>query len=213
MPLRNASSQNSVSVWLDALRSSDENAAQKLWERYFQRIERLAAKKLQRRYNRVFDEEDVAISAFRSLLIGIRGGRFPDLHDRDNLWALLVVITARKVSHRVRDERALRRGGGRVYGESVLGHERLGPDPETDDKANIGRVIGSAPSPEFALEVAEEAEALLDRLEDASLRQVALLRLEGYSNKEIAGLAGCALRTVERRLALIRKIWSDRKEG
>jgi hypothetical protein len=47
---------------------------------------------------RVADEEDVALSAFDSFCAGAERGRFPDLKDRDNLWALLVTITARKAA-------------------------------------------------------------------------------------------------------------------
>jgi DNA-directed RNA polymerase specialized sigma24 family protein len=56
--------------------------------------------------------------------------------------------------------------------------------------------------------VAENCIRLLDRL-DPALRQIAQLRLDGYTNIEIATRLGCALRTVERRLELIRRIWNE----
>jgi DNA-directed RNA polymerase specialized sigma24 family protein len=49
---------------------------------------------------------------------------------------------------------------------------------------------------------------LLERL-DSELRNVALRKVEGYSNEEIAAQLGCGLRTVERRLRLIRGIWEQ----
>ncbi len=42
------------------------------------------------------DEEDVAVSALRSFYSGVAAGRFPQLEDRHNLWALLAKITACK---------------------------------------------------------------------------------------------------------------------
>ena len=39
------------------------------------------------------------------------------------------------------------------------------------------------------------------------VRRVALLRMEGYSNDQIAERLGCGLRSVERKLARIRKRW------
>ena len=48
---------------------------------------------------------------------------------------------------------------------------------------------------------------------DGRRRSIALRRLEGYENAEIARELGCALRTVERRLALIRQIWEQRDEA
>jgi DNA-directed RNA polymerase specialized sigma24 family protein len=41
------------------------------------------------------------------------------------------------------------------------------------------------------------------------LRQVARLRLEEYTNGEIAGRLGCSERTVERKLVLIRGFWEE----
>ena len=40
------------------------------------------------------DEEDAALSAFVSFCTAAGEGRFPDLPDREELWRLLVVITA-----------------------------------------------------------------------------------------------------------------------
>jgi DNA-directed RNA polymerase specialized sigma24 family protein len=51
------------------------------------------------------------------------------------------------------------------------------------------------------------ARRLLEVLPDEALRQVALLKLEGYTNEEIAGQKDCAPQTVGRWLALIRKTW------
>jgi DNA-directed RNA polymerase specialized sigma24 family protein len=50
---------------------------------------------------------------------------------------------------------------------------------------------------------------LLDdpQLEDLKLRLVALMKMQGYTNVEIAAKLGCALRSVERKLRLIRTQW------
>ena len=66
-------------------------------------------------------------------------------------------------------------------------------------------VIGREPSPEFAAQVTEECERLLSLL--PAYRQIALWKMEGYTNDEIAGKLDCAVPTVERRLRLIRKTW------
>ena len=65
------------------------------------------------------------------------------------------------------------------------------------------------PTPAFAAQVAEECRRLLERLDSAELRDVALRKVEGYGNEEIATQLGCGLRTVERRLRLIRGIWEQ----
>jgi DNA-directed RNA polymerase specialized sigma24 family protein len=58
----------------------------------------------------------------------------------------------------------------------------------------------------LAAQVVEEYQRLLGGLGDAALRSVAVWKLEGYTNKEIAGRLGCSEPTVERRLRLIRKM-------
>src|SRR4051812_20120134 len=91
--------QGSVSRWLSDLKAGDHAAAQPLWDRYFDRLVRLARAKMKaaRGAAAVADEEDAALSAFDSFCAGADRGRFPQLADRDDLWRLLVVITARKV--------------------------------------------------------------------------------------------------------------------
>lgn len=63
------------------------------------------------------------------------------------------------------------------------------------------------PSPEFAVELAEEYHRLLDALGDDELRRVAVRKVEGYSNQEIADEIRRSVATVERKLRLIRQIW------
>ncbi len=194
----------SVTRWIDDLKAGDVAAAQPLWERYFTRLVQLARAKLRatRKGSPVEDEEDAALSAFNSFCEGAARGRFPLLTDRDDLWRLLVVITARKACAQVQRRTRQKRGGGHVLGEADLAGE--------GDALPVGldHVIGEAPTPEFAAMVAEEYERLLQALDDDGLRQVALDRMEGYTNDEIAARLGCARRTVARRLELIRTIWA-----
>src|SRR5207237_8589108 len=106
---RPMASKGSVTRWVGQLQAGDQEAAQHLWERYFRRLVGLARRKLRDAPRRAADEEDVALSAFDSFCRGAQRGRFPQLLDRDNLWRLLVVITARKASCHLRAERRLKR--------------------------------------------------------------------------------------------------------
>src|SRR5262245_21631182 len=117
---RPMSSDESVSQWIDRLRGGDAAAAQQLWERYLQRLGGLARKKPQGLTRRSADEEDVALSAFDSFCRGAGDGRFPQLLDRDNLWRLLVTITARKAYQLVLREGRQKRGGNAVLDEAAL---------------------------------------------------------------------------------------------
>ena len=195
----------SVTLWIDRLKAGDPDAAHKLWERYFRRLVGLARKKLRAAPRRAADEEDVALSAFDSFCRGAEQDRFPQLNDRLDLWQLLVLLTARKASDLAQHERRQKRGGGAVLDEAAL------PDPAGSSarEAPLEQVEGPEPTPAFAAQVAEECRRLLERLDSPELRSVAQRKVEGYGNEEIAAQLGCGLRTVERRLRLIRSIWEQ----
>ena len=195
----------SVTQWIDRLKAGDPDAAQKLWERYFRRLVGLARKKLRAAPRRAADEEDVALSAFDSFCRGAEQDRFPQLHDRLDLWQLLVLLTARKASDLAQHERRQKRGGGAVLDEAAL----PGPADSSAQEAALEQIEGPEPTPAFAAQVAEECRRLLERLDSPELRSVALRKVEGYGNEEIAARLGCGLRTVERRLRLIRSIWEQ----
>jgi RNA polymerase sigma factor (sigma-70 family) len=193
------SSNGTVTFWIGQLKAGDEQAAQKLWDGYFAQLVNLARAKLRGAQRRVADEEDVALSAFDSLCRGAERQRFPKLDDRNDLWQLLVMITARKAIDLRQHENRQRRGGG------------LAPVGPGHDEANLlEQIIGREPTPDFALQVIEESQHLLAGLDDAELRKIAVWKMEGYTNEEIAERLGVAPRTVERRLRLIRSLlWSQ----
>jgi DNA-directed RNA polymerase specialized sigma24 family protein len=197
------SSDGSVTHWLEGVREGDSLAAQRLWERYFPELVRLAREKLGGTPRRVADEEDVALSAMDSFFQAAQAGRFPNLADRHDLWRLLLRMTARKVVDLERYEARDRRGGGRVRGESALDRSGAGWG-----ECALARVIGDTPTPEFAAMMAEQCRRLLDQLRDPELQTLAMAKMEGYTNKEIAEQMDCSVRRVERRLNLIRKKWT-----
>jgi DNA-directed RNA polymerase specialized sigma24 family protein len=198
------SSGDSVTQWIAQLRAGDPAAAQKLWERYFRRLVGLASKKLQGMPRRAADEEDVALSAFHSFCRGATQGRFPQLDDRDNLWALLVTLTERKAFQQTLRENRRKRGGKAVLDEAALA------GAADSSPGGLAELLDREPTPEFAAQVAEECRRLLGLL-DPELQAVAQAKMEGHTNKEIADQLGCVVRSVERRLRVIRTLWS--KEG
>jgi DNA-directed RNA polymerase specialized sigma24 family protein len=199
------SSSGSVSIWIAELKAGDSLAAQRLWEGYFPRLVGLARKKLREMPRRVADEEDVALSAFDSFFSGARAGRFPCVTGRDDLWPLLVTITARKALQLLRRQGRQKRGGGAVRGDSAF----QGAPVAGEDEPGLEQVVGSEPTPEFAAQMAEECQRLLGALSAGDLREVAVWKMEGYSNEEIAAKLNCVPRTVERKVALIRTLWEQ----
>ena len=126
--MMNAREGGSITGWLGNLKDGDQAAAQPLWEHYFSKLVTVARTKLRRmrRTTADQDEEDAALSAFNSFCAGAARGKFPQLADRDDIWRLLVVITARKAMAQANREGRQKRGGGRVVEEAVLFRARAG---------------------------------------------------------------------------------------
>jgi RNA polymerase sigma factor (sigma-70 family) len=187
-------SQGSVSGWLHELKEGREGAAQELWDRYFAQLMRVARHHLHG-MSREADEEDIALSAFKSTLLGLQNDRFPDLTDRTGLWPLLVTITARKATNEIR--RQLTKKRARASEESI---------------ADVQMIVGNEPSPEFALQLAEAIESLVAALGDKTLRTIAQRKLEGYTNEEIALELDVSTRTIVRKLLRVRQEWQEAEQ-
>jgi RNA polymerase sigma factor (sigma-70 family) len=198
----------SVTRLADQLRSDDvatrDEAARQIWQRYFPRLMELACKHLAPRVRRREDEEDVLQSMYKSFCLRLGRGDFA-LGDRTDLWRLLVTMTLNKARGAATRQRRHRRDYRR--------EEDAGPAGADDSLAPEGpfaRMEQSEPTPAEAAALSEELERRLESL-PPDLRRIALWKLEGFTSAEIAepDRLDCAERTVERKLALIRKKWEE----
>jgi len=194
----------SITRWIDLLKQGEDEAAARLWRAYFGPMVELARRKLGASARRGADEEDVALSAFKSFCLGAREGRFGQLADRSSLWPLLVSITVHKSVDLVRRETRAKRGGGATSVELPAGSA-----DQTDDALAL---LSREPTPEFAAQLSDELERLLGKLSatgDEQLGRIALWRMEGDSTVDIAIRLGCVRRTVERKLQVIARLWEE----
>jgi DNA-directed RNA polymerase specialized sigma24 family protein len=181
------SSDHSITRLIQVVRlglDGESEAQERLVGQFFTRLTALARKKLGgvRGYE---DEHDVAVCAMKSFFHGVKRGEFTQLTDRDSLWALLAVITLNKATSTQRRQFAAKR----------------------DIRRNLSlqEKLREGPSDEFLDSVFQEGNRLLDALAANSLRTVAQMRMEGYSNEEIADRIGRSVKTVERKFRLIRQ--------
>jgi RNA polymerase sigma factor (sigma-70 family) len=182
-------------VLLERYRGGDEQAAEELFARYFERLAALARGRLSARLARRTDPEDVALSAYRSFFVEAREGRYT-LGRGGDLWRLLSSIAVNKLLKRARHERAARRS---FEAEVPL------------DGCEEGRLVGcrSDPTPEDAAALSDELERVFSLL-DPFGRRVLELRLQGLQVAEIAEDAGRSERSVRRALAEIRELLAGR---
>jgi RNA polymerase sigma factor (sigma-70 family) len=201
----------SVTRLIRLLRSDDaaerDLAARLIWRRYFRDLLELARNNLDRRIRRREDEEDVLQSMYKSFCLRQRRGEF-DLAGRDALWNLLVTITLRKARNAAKKQARDRRD---------IAREVTITDRDDAESAHwaLEQMDAAGPSPAEAALLNEALERRLEALADPELRRIALLRLEGYTNREIADLHNCTERSIERRMERIRSKWTsydDRSE-
>lgn len=192
----------SVTGWLAALRNGESIAAQKCWEAYYSRLVNLARVKLSDKKRTLQGPEDVALSALKSFCLGAEQGRFPRLDDRHDLWQILVMLTKRKAID------ALRR-------ESCRPDLVPLPRPHVENSTgglSIDDIIADEPTPQSIVALAEERQRLLAMLPDDLCRQVAELKLQNYTNVEIAAKLDRSVATIERKLDLTRRHWEKAHE-
>ena len=191
---------HSITRFIGQLKAQDPQAAGEIWQRYFQRLLPLARARLRALTDRSVDEEDILQSVFDRFFRAAQEDRFARLHDRDDLWQILLMLTERKVAEQFRRSQAQKRGAGRVVTAADAGELGDGDARQLADRE---------PGPEFVAAFNDQLSQALGRLDAEKTREVALLRLEGFENREIADRLGISLSSVERKLRLIRELWHD----
>ena len=199
---------NSVTLWLRAIEQNDESGAQKLFDRYFERLVVLARKKLQNSSRRVVDEEDIAITSFYDCLANIKDSQYPQVKDRTHLWRLLVKITECRVHDAIRRQTTTKRGSGRVRGESIFL-----TSAETLGTRGLAEIPDQLPSSADLTSLSDEFDSLLGILPDDNLRNVAKLVIAGFSTAEISERLNRTQRTIQRRIEMIKEIWNAEKNS
>jgi eukaryotic-like serine/threonine-protein kinase len=171
----------------------DGAAEEALFERYFERLGRLIEQRLARRMAARIDASDVALSAYRSLFMGLRRGTF-SFRARGDLWKLLVTIALRKLYRQVEQNSAKRRDVG---SEAAVNWQHL--------------LANQAPSADEAAAVLDQYDHLLKQLDDLG-QAVVDLRLQGFLADEIASQLDCSQRTVRRHIERARAILMPTEE-
>lgn len=197
-------SSGSVTDWISQLKAGEEDALRRLHARYWPTLVALARNKLPPLAGRVADNEDVAQEALWSFYLSLKAGRLPRLTNRHDFLALLTHIIACRAANQIESERTIKRGGGRVRAESI-------PDglPVT---RSLGRGVEQAPDERpTPLEQALLNDCYRQYVGGLpeGLRPFAEFYLAGYTRQEIARRAGCAQRTVDRKIALILEKWQQ----
>ena len=178
------------------MQKGDSKSATEIFARYFPRLLKLAQRVLVARSLPV-EAEDTIQDTFLQFFSSVQLGSYDQSLRRDDLWRILSVITVQKARKQLGREATAKRGGGRVKPESQI--------VSSDSGAfRLDSQLGSLSTAEYDLIVTEMLEQLGD-----DLREVAILRLAGYTNSEIKVLLDSSLRSIERRVQIVRSTWKE----
>lgn len=202
------SDPGSVTSWLVRVDSVNrDDAATLLWNRFAFRLVRVARRQLRNVDQRMYDEEDLALSTLNEFLQRQSKGQFARLSSRKDLWRLLVSISLNKSRNQRRFLSRVCRSG---RGQSV------GSEMGAGGGIFIAREKAVGDSPEWIVTMADQCNYLMGLLDkrdhSGRLRQIAMMRLEGWSVNRMAEAIGCTRRTVGIRLELIQAIWRHHLE-
>jgi RNA polymerase sigma-70 factor (ECF subfamily) len=182
---------------LDLWRAGNQDAARQIVEHYVDRLVALARLRISQRLASRVDPEDVVQSVFRTFFGRIKAGQFV-IEDQDDLTKLLVSITVHKTLRQVEFHQAAKRATSQEAVQGSMSHERM------------QQLLDREPTPEEANSFLDELEHFLNTLTPFQ-REVLELRMEGYSNEEIAEKLGTYDRKVRRIMERIRE--QAEKEG
>lgn len=185
------------------MKQGDVEATNQLVQKYFERVVRAADGRLRSGGIRYADGEDIAVSVFDSLWEHAREQKFADtdLNDREGFWRLLCRYMNSKTIDLVRRERAQKRGGGHVRGESAL----MGPSGSIGGGLDQQREDGVPPVDQAMM--LERYVNLMATLPNDVIREIVVLRMEGFELGDIAKQMDYSERSVRRKLRIARDAW------
>jgi RNA polymerase sigma-70 factor (ECF subfamily) len=186
-------SADSFSDIMARLQAGDQAAAREIFNRFVDKLIRLARSRFDAKLRAKVDPEDVAQSALKSFFLRYHEGKL-EVRDWGNLWGLLTMITLRKCVDRVAYHRADRRD---VQREAGAHPGTAGTDPWWE-------AVARDPTPEEAAVLADTVTQLLRHL-DTEERPVVEMSLQGYTTLEISKQTGRPERSVRRLRERIRK--------
>lgn len=196
-----SSDQGSVTGWIALIREGHPESLDSFSKRYFSKIRDLAKSKLSKP-----DSEEVANDVLAALTRSIAGGKYPDLHDRNSLWFLILKITQRRVIALTRREKAQKR----IPSESIQANHSenlVSVESLADYEVELDQVIASHTTEAAWIEISDCWEELLRCLPDDDCRKIAQLKLQSYSNREIAMMMAFTPSKVDRKVRLIQDEW------
>lgn len=198
--------------WLNRAAEGDEEAIEQLWKFFYPRLKAAVRRAIESVPRLVGEESDLTSKALHGFLCKMLRSPDIDLTDVNGVWKLLRVVTMRHINDVAKNRFSQKRGGlvsTTSLDQSVFGAQKL---DETDSDGSVFSEElrdPNASDPSQSVLFDDFVEHLLSQLDDEKTRYIVLLRLGGYNNGEIAELMKISIRTIQRRIEEIGKVWTN----
>jgi len=173
-------------------RAGSESAARELFDKYCERLMKLAKRRIGQRMTSRVDPEDVIQSAFRTFFVRVKTDQFT-FEAEDDLFKLLVRLTVNKALRQIAYHRAAKRNPEMEAGQA------------SDAQEMMQQIAADEPPPEVEVALIEEFEKFMGQLPKMD-REVLSMKLQGYSTVEIAEKLGSYDRKIRRVLERIESL-------
>jgi RNA polymerase sigma factor (sigma-70 family) len=174
-------------------KAGSQSAAGELFDRYCEKLMRLARRRIGQRMTSRVDPEDVIQSAFRTFFVHVRNDEFT-FNNEDDLFKLLVRLTVNKALRQIAYHRAAKRDPHREAAQGGV-----------EESDILAGVMAHEPAPDVEVAVLDELERFLAQLPQFE-RQVLELKLQGNTTTEIAEALGSYDRKIRRVLERIEAV-------
>ena len=180
-------------------KEGSESAATELFDRYCERLMKLARRRIGQRMTSRVDPEDVIQSAFRTFFVRVKNDEFTFQGEND-LFKLLVRLTVHKTLRQVAFHRAAKRNP-----ELEAGHG-------SDAQEMLQQLSTGEATPEVEVTLLDEFERFMKQLPEFD-RKVLEMRLQGYSTTEIAAELKSYDRKIRRVIERIEELAHENSEN
>lgn len=169
---------------IQMFRAGNDSAARELFDRYCERLMKLAKRRIGQRMTSRVDPEDVIQSAFRTFFTRVRNDQFT-FEGENDLFKLLIRLTVHKTLRQVAYHRAAKRNP-----ELEAGHG-------SDAQEMLQQLAATDPPPEVEVALIDEFERFMGQLPEFD-RKVLEMKLQGHTTTEIADALGSYDRKIRR---------------
>lgn len=189
----------SVSNWILGARQGDPVAIEEIVSRYLARVANCAQSMLAADEQRIRDGQDIATDVLMKMASELSSGQHQQLRDRNDLWVLLISIVNEQVVQNRNDWQ--QRNG--VPQELTLTDYLSHCDQDLELLLSKGNKYGSLQA------ILDRMDDLIALVKDQQSKEVALLKLQGYSNRDIGARLGLVAKTVDRKVSKIISRWKQ----